>query len=122
MKHLNRIAALWHICTIKEFFFIFYNFLITKKLAQKNIQLQRILIFAISCSDKGYALSAYDKDLIRVEGVGKDKKNTILVRKYTRDLLVFEGFFIYDDYLKFIDLIKEKGEVNFVIDAGANIG
>jgi len=122
MKHLNRIHTLWCISTIKEFIFILYHFFFTKKLAEKDIQLQRILIFAISCSDKGYSLSLQNKNFIHVKGIGYNRKNAIIVRKYTRDILVFEGFFIDDDYIRYIPLIKEKGNVNLIVDAGANIG
>jgi FkbM family methyltransferase len=99
-----------------------YHFFFTKKLAEKDIQLQRILIFAISCADKGYALRSQEKELIMVKGVGYGNTQVLVVRKYTRDILVFEGFFIDDDYLQYIPLIKAKGNVNLIIDAGANIG
>lgn len=122
MKHLNRLYTLWCISTIKEFIFILYHFFFTKKLAEKDIQLQRILIFAISCSDKGYSLSLQDKGFIHVKGIGHNRKNAIIVRKYTRDILVFEGFFIDDDYLQYVHYIKENGTVNLIVDAGANIG
>lgn len=123
MKLLTRLQTLLRLTTLKEFTTILYHFLITKKLAQKNIQLQRLLIFAIACADKGYKLTLQDKETIKVSGIGKDKNLSILVRKYTRDLLVFEGFFIFDDYQKFIRQIQEKKiEVKFIIDAGANIG
>jgi FkbM family methyltransferase len=122
MKHLKRIHTLWRISTLKEFIFILYHFFFTKKLVEKDIQLQRVLIFAISCSDKGYSLSLQGKDFIHVKGIGYNRKNAIIVRKYTRDILVFEGFFIADDYLQYVHRIKEKGNVNLIVDAGANIG
>jgi FkbM family methyltransferase len=123
LKNFKRFYFLWKLCDINEFVFLLYHFFITKKLSQKNIQLQRLLVFAIACADKGYKLTPKDKTLIKVSGIGKDKNLSVLVRKYTRDLLVFEGFFIFDDYQKFIKQIQEKKiEIKYIIDAGANIG
>jgi FkbM family methyltransferase len=123
MSLIHRLQSIWRIFYFTELVYALYHFFVTKKLAQKNIQLQRLLIFAIACADKGYKLTLEGKELIKVAGIGKDKNLSILVRKYTRDLLVFEGFFIFDDYQKFITQIQEKKtEVKFIIDAGANIG
>nr|WP_169737604.1 FkbM family methyltransferase [Thermonema rossianum] len=90
---------------------------------KKDIQLQRLLIFVVACADKGYRLKLQGKEFIHVSGIGKKRNLNILVRKYTRDLLVFEGFFVSDDYQAYIEKIqKGKEGVKYIIDAGANIG
>ncbi len=123
LKYIKRIGALHNICTLRELIFIVYHFFITKKLYEKNIQLQRILIFVLACTDKNYKISLLDKNIIKIQGLGKDKSHSFVVRKYTRDILVFDGFFLTDDYAPFIEHIQKKNNtINLIIDAGANIG
>lgn len=103
--------------------FIIKHFTASSKLQQKNVQLHRLLCFAIATADKGYHLTLEGKDLIKVKGIGKEKKHKILVRKYTRDLLVFDGFFVSDDYYGIVkNIIDQHSEIESIIDAGANIG
>lgn len=123
MKHLRRVFNLYCICTINEFVFIVKHFTATSKLHQKNVKMHRLLCFAIATADKGYQLVLEGKNLIKVTGIGKEKKHKILVRKYTRDLLVFDGFFVSDDYYSIVkNIIDQNTNIESIIDAGANIG
>ncbi len=123
MKHLRRVFNLYCICTLKEFFIVLTHFTASAKLQQKSVKLHRLLVFALSTADKGYRVQLDGKELIKVSGIGKEKKHKILVRKYTRDLLVFDGFFISDDYYSIVkNIIDHPTEVASIIDAGANIG
>ncbi|MGD1842042.1 MAG: FkbM family methyltransferase [Thermonemataceae bacterium] len=121
MKIFKRLFNLYKVCSLKEFFYILYHFFITKQLVINNPVLHRVLIFVIACTDKNYLLSLQEGNIIQIEGLPHGAK--FLVRKYTRDLLVFEGFFISDDYTSYIEEIQtSSSKVNLVIDAGANIG
>jgi FkbM family methyltransferase len=122
MKQLKRLYFLFRILTVNELLYVLYHHFITQTLPEKNRQLHRILIFILACVDKNYGLELCENNVILVKNIGKNKKKAIGVRKYSRDLLVFEGFFIFDDYLPYIEQIKKKLNVQFIIDAGANIG
>jgi FkbM family methyltransferase len=123
MRQLKRMYALWRVTTWKEFCFILFHHFISKLLPEKDTQLQSLLIFAVACADRGYRLKLQDKELIHVLGIGKRRDLNILVRKYTRDLIVFQGFFISDAYQVYIETIqKRKESIKHIIDAGANIG
>lgn len=122
-KQLRRLYFLYRICTLPELFCILFHFFFSRKLARVNPILHRILVFTIACADKQYRLSLSEKQLIRVSGLGKNNNLCLLLRKYTRDLVVFEGFFLSNDYEKFIEQITNKElATELIIDAGANIG
>jgi FkbM family methyltransferase len=123
MKYLKRLYFLWKVCNFKEFVTITYHHFLTKKLVEKDIQLQRVLIFVISCVDKHYTLTLLDKDLIQVEGIGSNPSLKFIVRKYTRDILVFDGYFISNDYMPFVEYLQRQVSfIQFIVDVGANIG
>jgi FkbM family methyltransferase len=123
-KQLHRLFILFQITTLKEFLQIIIHQFITKKLAQVNPSLHRLIIFAVACNDKSIHISKQSNELLFLNWKEEQVEMKFYIRKYTRDLLVFNQFFIDNDYIQFIKLLKTSShkEYEFIIDAGANIG
>lgn len=123
-KQLRRFLVLFRITTFKEFSLIIIHQFFTKKLAQLNPVLHRLLIFTVSCTDKNIHISRHSKELLLLDWKDDEKSVKFCVRKYSRDLLVFTQIFIDDDFIQYTKPLQNLRlkEFKFIIDAGANIG
>lgn len=125
IKHVQfnilRVLNLYRVTTLREFFLILISFL-RRKNGILNPALHRVLIFAVSCTDRGIALSSHSPDILQASWNENGKRLKVDVRKYTRDLLVFSEFFIEKGHLSFVKTYLQPEKVHNVLDAGANIG
>lgn len=121
-RNIRRIGNLYRASAIREFFSIIGLHFIKGKFDSRYAALQRLLIFSTACSDRNMAISKYSPDLLLVRWEENGQLLKMLVRKYTRDLMVFSEFFLDDGYLSDVRQIDKKQDVHFIVDAGANIG
>ena len=125
VKAMRRLIALFKITSTREVLLILFHHQVTRKLAQSYPVLQRLLIFSIQCADNRIHMSRHSKEMLLLSWQNKNKDVQLYVRKYTRDLLVFAQFFIEKEYSEqYIEPLKIKysKKINFIVDAGANIG
>lgn len=122
-SNIRRALNLYRVTTPRELSLIFFNYLWRRRAEVKNPLLHRLLIFAVACSDKNITLSSHSSQMLQASWQENGKEVRMLLRKYTRDLLVFSEFFLEKEgYLSFVKKYSQNDMVQFVIDAGANIG
>lgn len=110
------------VCTFREFVTIVYLYFIKRNFDSRYAELHRLFIFSTACSDKGMTLKKNPSDLLLIRWDENGKELKMLVRKYTRDLMVFSEIFLDDGYLSYLKNKEDRTEFKFIIDAGANIG
>jgi FkbM family methyltransferase len=119
MKKLN---TLFKICSLVETLFIIWHHFVTKKLPGLRPDLQRLLIFINDCVQNNISIINQNGHLLLSwyePGFGKAQ---CYVRKYSRDILVFNDFFIQRDYDPIVSRLKNRQQFKLIVDAGANIG
>ena len=122
-KLYKRLVNVYNVFTIKECWQIVYHLFIRKDLPTNHPLLHNLLIFTISCSDTGYDLKIHQGYLVITTAVNESCLRVYL-RKFTRDMYVFEQVFILQEYLpvvKKLNSLDKKSDL-FIVDAGANIG
>lgn len=121
-SNFRRILNLYRVTTLRELVLILFRYVWRRKYQVKDPLLHRLLIFAVACSDQRIVLSSHSSQIIQATWKENGQVVKMLVRKYTRDFLVFSEFFLEEGYLSFVKQYNQGNDVHFVIDAGANIG
>ncbi|HEY8933593.1 MAG TPA: FkbM family methyltransferase [Cyclobacteriaceae bacterium] len=120
--NLRRISNLYRATNFHEFLLIIVSNFIKRKFDSNQIQLHRLLIFSIACSDRDIKILKYTTDILLIDLEENGQRRKILVRKYNRDMIVFSEMFLEEGYLSHAKKMSERENIRFILDAGANIG
>ncbi len=115
--YLKKLKNIFYVFNIKELLIILYYYPL-KKLHTRNIKINNLFIFINQLSDHNLDIRLFDKHILKVK-LGEN--HSILLRKFTRDINVFNQIFLNDEYKPLIDLIPNKNNLT-ILDIGSNIG
>jgi len=120
----KKIQNILRVFTLAELLKIFIQHILLRKLHQTNKLLFSFLSFVLASSSKGYSLSLLENNIVKIDFSVNQKLVTINIRKFSRDIYVFDQIFINNDYLPLVQKLQAKNLQSkiSIIDAGANIG
>jgi FkbM family methyltransferase len=123
-RKILRVINFLRVTTAREFVTALFHHFAKGDLQDYNPPLYNLLIFAVSCADKNYQLSGQD-ELLTAKVTVNNSPVFVSLRKFSRDLCVFEQVFLQQDYLPLVAKLRsaeQQENGRFIVDAGANIG